>query len=133
MNLFISKTMFTLNAFKIVIYRQFIIFTLFIFRHLKSYPIRFLTPEEKALAQRVFGSLLDCERPTSYFSPFCPPFLSPTLFSYLRPFSKIFSVLPFFWNFFSFTLFLRFFFGIFSLPSLYSPFFFPPILLFSSY
>ncbi len=55
--------MFTLNAFKIVIYRQFIIFTPFIFRHLKSYPIRFLTPEEKALAQRVFGSLLDCERP----------------------------------------------------------------------
>ncbi|EPL3554106.1 hypothetical protein PI466_002605 [Acinetobacter baumannii] len=72
MNLFISKTMFTLNAFKIVIYRQFIIFTLFIFRHLKSYPIRFLTPEEKALAQRVFGSLLDCERPKIIATRYIP-------------------------------------------------------------
>ncbi len=55
--------MFTLSAFKFALDRQFIIFTLFILRHLKSYPIRFLTPEEKALAQRVFGDLLDCERP----------------------------------------------------------------------
>ncbi|MFW2760738.1 hypothetical protein ACN6Q3_15000, partial [Acinetobacter baumannii] len=72
MNLFTSKTMFTLNAFKLVIYRQFIIFTLFIFRHLKSYPIRFLTPEEKALAQRVFGSLLDCERPKIIATRYLP-------------------------------------------------------------
>ncbi len=53
--------MFTLNAFKIVIYLQFIIFTLFIFRKLKIYTIRFITTEEKSLEQRVFGSLLDFE------------------------------------------------------------------------
>lgn len=64
--------MFSLNTFKLVIHRQFFIFALFIFRHLKNYPIRFLTLEEKVLAQRIFGDLLDCERPKIIANRYLP-------------------------------------------------------------
>jgi len=49
MNSFNGKAMLTFNALKRLIHTPFILLTLFIFRHLKNYPIRHLTGQEKLL------------------------------------------------------------------------------------
>ena len=44
----------------------------FIFRHLKAIQFDFLHLKKKLLAQRVFGSLLDCERPKIIATRYLP-------------------------------------------------------------
>lgn len=72
MNSFNGKAMLTFNALKRLIHTPFILLTLFIFRHLKNYPIRHLTAHEKLLAQMVFGDMLDCERPKIIATRYLP-------------------------------------------------------------
>lgn len=90
MNSFNGKAMLTFNALKRLIHTPFILLTLFIFRHLKNYPIRHLTAQEKLLAQMVFGDMLDCERPkiiATRYLPWqsCGIFMAPNGNIYVNP------------------------------------------------
>lgn len=72
MNSFNGKAMLILTALKRSTQQQFIRLTLFIFRHLKNYPIRYLTAQEKVLAQLVFGDMLNCEQPKIIATRYLP-------------------------------------------------------------